>query len=580
MARPDSILGEKDLEIKVTADTKEAINDLNIFNKVLDKLGVSMDDFVGKFELVSNIVSESSKGIKTYSKTLKAIGKEYTKVFTFSGTDPNNLSLTKAKVVETPQEPKKKRVYGLAKYKDIAKEAELVSTRTQIMADGTRRTVELFRIAGEEGTTTYEAINKKIVKVNENLAKNNEEQEEANKKQSTFSKLWSAFKRITFYRTIRRAIQLVTQGLGQGLTNLREYDKELDTTLKSLSNAGTALKNSFASALGSLLKTVEPLVVRIADGIANITNRINEAKAVMSGATTYTKILTSDTEEWKQQLEDVGKTLLSFDKFESLEKQQYTGTVEAEVGMTQEEASGILDKLKAIKEAILAIGIAWGTLKITNILSDISKLSSGLSNVKGILGNLEIIIGAVGLAIGAINIAKIIENWNSWSAEGQKVAGVILGLTAVVASLAVAIYASTLQWAKAIAIGGLVVATGTSIALALGNHLSKTKSSGGGARGLEDGGIPPKSELFYMNEYGKPEALVNTGGTQTNVINIDQLTYGMKQGFVQAIYETGLLDAMQSTVVVEGRNIDNNAVARGLFNALKTESQRRGGNQL
>lgn len=107
------------------------------------------------------------------------------------------------------------------------------------------------------------------------------------------------------------------------------------------------------------------------------------------------------------------------------------------------------------------------------------------------------------------------------------------------------------------------------------------KSSWGnftGAFGFANGGIPNKSELFYMNENGVPEALINTGGSQTNVVNMQQLRQMTKEGFVEAIRETGLGNGF--TMTIEGRNIDNSSIARGIFPALKVESKRQGGNQL
>ena len=114
-------------------------------------------------------------------------------------------------------------------------------------------------------------------------------------------------------------------------------------------------------------------------------------------------------------------------------------------------------------------------------------------------------------------------------------------------------------------VAGIVIGAGATVITALS--------------GFEQGGIPAKSELFYMNENGVPEALVNTGGRETNVINIDQLSEGMRRGFVQAIYETGLNEKANITIRLDG-NINDSALARAIFPALKTESKRRGGNQL
>ena len=149
-----------------------------------------------------------------------------------------------------------------------------------------------------------------------------------------------------------------------------------------------------------------------------------------------------------------------------------------------------------------------------------------------------------------------------------KLVTAFIALAAAITATAIAINFTTLNWAGALGIGAAVA----------GGVLTVSSALNGFVNGYENGGIPEKSELFYMNEYGKPEALVNTGGSNTNVINIDQLSEGMRRGFVAAIKETGLADGEK--LIVEGRNIDNNVVARGLFNALKVESKRRGGDQL
>ena len=163
-------------------------------------------------------------------------------------------------------------------------------------------------------------------------------------------------------------------------------------------------------------------------------------------------------------------------------------------------------------------------------------------------------------------VVACIANWDNMSAQTKGWVIAIAVLTAVIASLAFAVYASMQQWAKAISVASGVVATGATVITAIS--------------GFAEGGIPEKSELFYMNEYGVPEALVNTGGRETNVINQEQLASLVEKGFERAVYSTGLLDAMQQRIVVEGNNVNDNAFARAIFPALKTESRRRGGNQL
>lgn len=92
-----------------------------------------------------------------------------------------------------------------------------------------------------------------------------------------------------------------------------------------------------------------------------------------------------------------------------------------------------------------------------------------------------------------------------------------------------------------------------------------------------NGGIPPKSELFVMNEHGIPETLINTGGTQTNVINQQQLKTLIRDGYLEAMATRGNDNV---TVTIKGTDVNDNAFARAIFPALKVESTRRGGNQL
>lgn len=182
----------------------------------------------------------------------------------------------------------------------------------------------------------------------------------------------------------------------------------------------------------------------------------------------------------------------------------------------------------------------------------------------------QILLQSIGsLTIGVLSvigsIVSLIANWDNMSTTAKALTIVVATLTAVVAGLASAKYFLMGNWAKGLAVAGAVIATGATVMTAIS--------------GFEDGGIPAKSELFYMNENGVPEALINTGGSQTNVINIDQLAEGMRRGFVEAIYDTGLNNANNITLKID-KNINDSAFARAIFPALKVESKNRGGNQL
>lgn len=365
-------------------------------------------------------------------------------------------------------------------------------------------------------------INNKVADATKNVNKAQKEQNKEVKKGAGFwSKLTKSLGRIAFYRAIRAALKAITQGLSQGLENLRSVDKQLDTSMNRLSQSGTTLKNSFAGLIAPLIQSLEPVITRIADGIANTVNSINEAKAAMSGASTYTKILTSDTEEYQKALNKANGSLLEFDKFTSLGKGGYKGVTTADVTMGDAEIEKVKEQygwLTSIKNLIFDIGeiakYIWEKV-LHPVLSGIVDIIKWLDD-KELLKPLLIGILAVILAIKSplltmiSGIVLLINNWGELSA-GAKVA--TIALTALAGAI-MAIKIASAGWG-AIAMG-IAIAGGITAGLVGLSKIGKFK----------DGGIPEKGTMFLAGEAGA-EAVYNTGSGQTGVVNIEQFTTAM-----------------------------------------------------
>lgn len=213
---------------------------------------------------------------------------------------------------------------------------------------------------------------------------------------------------------------------------------------------------------------------------------------------------------------------------------------------------------------------------IKPLISVFNKLTTSLSKKGGVLDSLTGFFNsnqgiAIGLSSLAFGLVTFIDNLDKLGTTSKILIPIIAALAAVITGVAVARAAAAAGIAAPAMAGITAAALVAGITLAAGTAI-------GLATGFENGGIPEKSELFYMNEHGVPEALINTGGSQTNVINIDQLSEGMRRGFVQAIQDTGL-NRQRDVSVTLSPNSDS-SFARALFPALKQESRRRGGNQL
>lgn len=461
----------------------------------------------------------------------------------------------------------------------------------------TPKMVEVQNGGSGEGKLPPAKSGEKNAQINiENTTKALKEQNETIKKGSTiWSKFTKAVGRIALYRAIRTALKNITQAAIQGLENVRSIDKELDKSLKTLSQSSTSLKNSFASMLAPIIESVTPIVTKLSDGIATIVNRIAEARAALSGSTTYTKILTSDTKEWQEQLKKVQGYLLSFDKFEALNKNDkgYTGVTSATVGITSKEAEGLIAKLDLIKNTILSIVAAIALIKFGDIISNIDKTKDSLGKldlvlVGGIilsLGNAiqqfkdgDVAAGIFSTTVGVglvgafvlLNLEMIkttglaIINWfqnlrlqaalatTTMQKLQLSVGALFIGITALVGgiSLLVASWGDMGTWQKMITIfaalataitaaaiafhmfsGNWGMALGIGAAVAGGVLMVGSTLAKNSANKFANGGIPETGTLFYAGEAGAE--IVSTSRTgQTGVANVEQISQAMLQALI------------------------------------------------
>ena len=355
------------------------------------------------------------------------------------------------------------------------------------------------------------------------------------KSSSLTSKLTRAIVRIAFYRLIRSLFSNIVKGTTQGLENLRTTNAELDQTMKKWSQSTTTLYNAYATLLVPLIKTIEPIVTKLADKLANIANRQAEARAALQGQTTYSKILTSDSEEYKKNLEEANKTLLEFDKFSSLDKEdKYSGVVPAEVEMSQEAAKraiedydNLINKIKEIgKVAVAILGISFVNRFISPMIKGFGSLLTSIINLgKGGSAVFDKNSGLLTSGIMALStgIVSLIYNWRDMSSTAKALVPIIAGLAGVIAALATGLYFAKGNVAAAISVG----ATVTGVGLTIGSTLAAQKYA--------DGGVPPTGTLFYAGEAGA-EIVANTSGGKTGVTNIAQF----KTAMVQALAEYGV----------------------------------------
>ena len=266
----------------------------------------------------------------------------------------------------------------------------------------------------------------------------------------------------------------------------------------------------------------------------------------MAGQSEYTKILTSDTEEYQDAIKKAGEeskkqkgNLLSFDTFttQSARKDSYTGVIKETVKMTKEEASTVLNTLETIEATLIAIAGIVATIKITRIITDISKISSMLGSASsglGLFGSIAAVAVVITGIVTTIRGISNIINWNEQTTGAKKVADVLTVILGLIAAIAGIVGFLTGNFAlvayAAIAAAGAITAASISSA-----ESSKIKAPGNGGGRFANGGVYDRGDFFMANENGVTELVAssNTGGG--SVMNLDQWASISYSSFYRAL---------------------------------------------
>lgn len=112
-----------------------------------------------------------------------------------------------------------------------------------------------------------------------------------------FSKLISSIGRIAFYRAIRSAIKAVTDGLKEGVTNVRKYSeaiggsfaRDMNTAAASLST----MRNSLGAAVAPALQALIPILSTITSFAITAFNALNQLLSLLRGGGSWTRATAS-----------------------------------------------------------------------------------------------------------------------------------------------------------------------------------------------------------------------------------------------------------------------------------------------
>lgn len=387
-------------------------------------------------------------------------------------------------------------------------------------------------------------------------------------------------------KVLARTILVTTAAMnswGDSAKTINSLANQIKVFQGSLQNLGLAIGDMVAPAITQLITILNGFIMALTTFIRMFVGMVKTVPYEI-------KDMAETVADEYSEIEEAAGGLLSFDKFEVLgggeqEKQNATLALTAELQKTiaeyqarqNEELTNIQNNAIKVRDAIMGfLGYEWdettqdfvkvnytlegiltvvGLLTASKIWGLLLKLPKLLASIMAFLTPTKLVIAAI-----AVGLYAVLQNFEKMSVL-EKIAASVGLLTAAFLSLNMA-----LGIFKAIstptAIFGIIAGVGLmSAAIASANM-----------KAYADGGTPDRGEIFSMNEYGRPEAFVKSGG-HTSVINDITMGSLVKQGVIEAIRETGIIQTIRDS----GANVTVEGDAQQMFKVIEREGRRRYG---
>ena len=209
--------------------------------------------------------------------------------------------------------------------------------------------------------------------------------EQAEKSAGKFSKLLGAFKRIAFYRIVRRLLQLIVQSIKEGLDNLAMFDSSFNETMSNLKSSFTYLKNSLGAMLAPLIKALEPFITLIVDAVSYIANLLGQIFSMVLGQDTFTQAI-KGAEDYAEALKKAKNAQLGLDELNVIQQdkqQENFETIENE----NSAVNSLGTLLQSVKDFLQGILSSLGQL-IEPLMGLIQSVLLALDPIFGVLSEL------------------------------------------------------------------------------------------------------------------------------------------------------------------------------------------------
>ena len=264
-----------------------------------------------------------------------------------------------------------------------------------------------------------------------------------------FSKMLNSIKRITFYRMVRRAIQLIGQAITQGIQNLALFDSSFNNSMSEMLTSLTYFKNSIGVALAPIIEVATPAVVMLLDGLASAFNAVGKALSYAFGSKEIVQAK-KDTQDYAKTLKKLKNITLGIDELNIInDKNKNDYFIKIEIDGEE--------KIDSVADKIGNLGLLVGGLALLFSVN----LKGALLKVGALLGSVKISLAGLitTFAGGIVTVSQfydIMKNGLNWSNFAKLISGAtiaVLGLQLAFHKLDVTLIGSTIVGILAIVAG-------------------------------------------------------------------------------------------------------------------------------
>lgn len=223
--------------------------------------------------------------------------------------------------------------------------------------------------------------------------------EKSRKTKGFLGKMFDKFKNVMFYRLVRTMLAQMTRAISAGLENIAKFSSEANSILSEYKTEFTYIQNSLGSALLPILQSLLPTVIRVSNGLVDISNSIGMVSAALNGQNTFIKAK-KYVQDYAEAVDDAKKSTTGFDELNILGNNT----------TSQNDASQMFETVD-----ISGWDVAGAIAKITALVASVTTL---VMLIKGV--NIGTVFAKMGKGIGTAY--KYLKNASTWKKAGISIA--------------------------------------------------------------------------------------------------------------------------------------------------------------